>query len=79
MPVRRLQPRVGESVDAPAANVRAVDLSVERLEQSYRLADGDGPHHAYDYAAPRFDFTARLLYDGSGLVIDYPGIASRVM
>jgi len=31
----------------------------------------------YDYAAPVFDFACRLLYDESGLVLDYPGIAIR--
>jgi hypothetical protein len=31
----------------------------------------------YDYTAPVFDFACRLLYDESGLVIDYPGIAIR--
>jgi hypothetical protein len=30
-----------------------------------------------DYAAPVFDFACRLLYDESGLVLDYPGIAVR--
>ena len=40
-PVRRLGLAVGEVADAPAAYVRALDLSVERLEQRYvRLADG---------------------------------------
>lgn len=31
----------------------------------------------YDYAAPAFGFTCRLIYDESGLVPDYPGIAVR--
>jgi uncharacterized protein len=54
--------------------VRAVDLTVERLEQTYvRL-----PDQGYDYVAPVFDFACRLVYDESGLVLDYPGIAVRV-
>ncbi|MBV9411961.1 MAG: putative glycolipid-binding domain-containing protein, partial [Acidimicrobiia bacterium] len=49
-----------------------------RLEQTYqRAADGEsGP--AYDYEASRFEFSARLEYDWSGLVLRYPGIARRV-
>jgi hypothetical protein len=79
LPVRRLQLRVGEATDAPAVYVRAADLTVERLEQHYRRVEDDGPHEAYDYAAPTFDFAGRLLYDRSGLVTDYPGIASRTV
>jgi hypothetical protein len=68
---------VGESSPAPAAYVRALDLSVERLEQTYaRVPDDDG-RQAYDYESPAFDFSCRLTYDESGLVLDYPGIAVR--
>lgn len=78
LPVHRLALAVGTASDAPAAYVRAVDLSVERLEQRYaRLAD-DGSHVCFDYAAPRFDFACRLVYDAFGLVLDYPGLATRV-
>jgi Putative glycolipid-binding len=60
-----------------AAYVRALDLSAGRLEQSYaRLPDEDG-RQRYRYAAPAFGFTATLIYDQSGLVLDYPGIAVR--
>ena len=73
LPVHRLALAAGGHADAPAAYVRALDLSVTRLEQTYRrVADQD-----YDYAAPVFGFTARLVYDESGLVLEYPGIARR--
>ena len=36
-----------------------------------------GSHQRYDYTAPVFDFACRLVYDESGLVLDYPGIAVR--
>ena len=38
-------------------------------------AAATGQH--YDYTAPAFDFRCRLVYDQSGLVPDYPGIAVR--
>src|SRR4051812_7325218 len=63
-----------DASEAPAAYVR-VDGTVERLEQTYRQ-ESDG---VYDYRAPVFDFTARLEYDRHGLVVRYPGIASRAM
>jgi uncharacterized protein len=78
-PVHRLRLRVGESAAAPAAYVRALDLRVERLEQAYtRVDDGDG-HQRYDYRSPAFGFASVLTYDGSGLALDYPGIATRAL
>lgn len=77
LPVHRLALTGGERADAPAAYVRVLDLAVERLEQTYqRLAD-DGVRQRYDYASPAFDFRCRLIYDEAGLVVDYPGIATR--
>ena len=76
LPVRRMDLPVAGAAAAPAAYVRAVGLAVERLEQVYaRTTDQAGQR--YDYAAPAFDFAARLVYDESGLVLDYPGIAAR--
>jgi uncharacterized protein len=77
LPVHRLDPQAGAQAAAPAAYVRALDLSVERLEQTYLRIPDEGAHQRYDYAAPAFGFTSRLVYDDSGLVIEYPGIAQR--
>ena len=71
LPVRRLALGIGEGAEAPAAYVRAADLRVERLEQSYLRLDSAG----YDYASP--NFRAALVYDEHGLIVDYPGIAVR--
>jgi uncharacterized protein len=50
---------------------------VERLEQTYARTADEASCQRYDYAAPAFGFAARLVYDESGLVLDYPGIAVR--
>jgi uncharacterized protein len=77
-PVHRLGLAIGHDSEAPAVYVRALDVSVERLEQHYvRVAD-DGQNEQYDYSAPRFDYADRLVYDEHGLVLDYPGLAARV-
>jgi hypothetical protein len=77
LPIHRLDLPIGGQAIAPAAFVRALDLSVGRLEQTYRrIADHDA-HQRYSYSAPAFGFASRLVYDQSGLVIDYPGIAGR--
>ncbi|GAA0439432.1 hypothetical protein Acor_14000 [Acrocarpospora corrugata] len=77
LPVHRMRLAVGRRADAPAAYVRAVDLTVERLEQTYERVLDEGSHQRFDYASPAFDFACPLVYDESGLVLDYPGIAVR--
>jgi hypothetical protein len=78
-PVHRLALGVGSSADAAAAWVRAADLRVERLEQHYTRIDDHGGRPCFDYVAPSEDFASRLVFDRAGLVLDYPGIANRVL
>jgi hypothetical protein len=68
---------VGGRAAAPAVYVRAGDASIERLEQEYLRTTDEGTHQRYDYSAPAFEFACRLVYDESGLVLSYPGIAVR--
>jgi hypothetical protein len=77
LPVHRLALEPGEPAAAPAAYVRAVNLNVERLEQTYLRTDDDGPGQRYDYAAPAFGYSCQLVYDARGLLLAYPGIAVR--
>lgn len=77
LPVHRLDLAAGDRAETPAAYVRALDLSVERLEQTYTRLPDEAGRPRYLYAAPAFDFTGTLSYDESGLVLDYPGIAMR--
>jgi uncharacterized protein len=79
LPVHRLRLDVGQAAEAPAAYVRAVDLRVLRLEQRYARLEDEGGHSRYDYVSPDHDFTCVLVYDEFGLVVDYPGIAVRVV
>ncbi|MEU6781330.1 putative glycolipid-binding domain-containing protein [Nonomuraea angiospora] len=76
-PVHRMRLGVGAAAPAPAAFVRAADLAVERLEQRYARLPDEAGRQRYDYAAPVFDVACHLVYDGSGLVLDYPGLAIR--
>ncbi|MGH3270607.1 MAG: hypothetical protein ACRDN1_16370 [Trebonia sp.] len=46
------------------------------LDRGCRI-EGRAAAQSYDYAAPVFDFTCRIAYDESGLVLNYPGIAVR--
>jgi hypothetical protein len=79
--VRRLDLGVGAQAEAPAAYVRALDLRVERLEQSYtRRGDDDGSPAplAFRYAAPVFAVDVVLRCDAAGLVVHYPHLATRL-
>lgn len=76
LPVHRLDPDRGEMVVAPAAYVRVTSGGVERLEQFYTRSADHG-RLTFAYEAPAFDFHCWLVYDASGLVLDYPGIAVR--
>jgi hypothetical protein len=79
LPIHRLRLAVGQEAEAPAAYVRALGLEVERLEQRYARIEDDGTRQRFDYTAPVFDYEGRLVYDAAGLVLDYPGIAVRVL
>jgi hypothetical protein len=76
-PVHRLALAPGEAADAPAAYVRALGLVVERLEQHYARIDTGAARRRFDYVAPAYDFSCVLVYDEDGLLLDYPGIATR--
>jgi uncharacterized protein len=77
LPVHRLGLGVDQRAEAPAAYVRAVDLSVERLDQTYIRRADEADTQRYDYTAPAFAVSVQLHYDRYGLVVDYPGIARR--
>ncbi|WP_214107781.1 putative glycolipid-binding domain-containing protein [Acrocarpospora catenulata] len=76
-PIHRMDPPANTKTPAPAAYVRIGDRPVDRLDQTYLRLPDDGPHLRYDYASPAFDFTCVLIFDESGLVLDYPEIAIR--
>ena len=76
--VRRLALGIGEESEAPAVWVRALGLSVERLEQHYRRLPSTKPGERYAYSSPAFGVNCELEFDEFGVVLDYPGIATRV-
>ena len=77
LPIHRLQLAVGAKRSVPAAYVRATTLEIERLEQSYERLTGTAGASAFRYDAPAFRFRCELVVDSAGLVLDYPGIATR--
>jgi hypothetical protein len=76
--IRRMSLAVGQKREAPAAYVRALDLRVERLEQSYSRLPDVGGTQRFAYVAPAFGVSCELVFDASGVIIEYPGLAIRV-
>jgi hypothetical protein len=77
LPVHRLDLEIGTTAHTPAAYVRVHDLEVERLEQQYSRTSDEDQRQRYDYTAPAYDFSSRLVYDAACLVLVYPCIAVR--
>lgn len=74
LPIRRLAPAVGESIDVTAAWVRFPELTLQPLPQRYtRLSD-----RHYRYESNGGAFVAHLEVDDAGLVITYEGGWERV-
>jgi hypothetical protein len=68
LPIRRLDLRVGEQAEVEVAWLTWPDLDVRPIRQSYaRLAE-----NRYRYTQD--DFTAELVVDDHGLVVDYEGL-----
>jgi uncharacterized protein len=77
LPVHRIEFRQGETVQVPAAFVRAEDLGVERINQTYTLTSRSRHELRFRYTSETFGFECELTYDAAGLILTYPGIATR--
>lgn len=75
--VHRIDLTSDAPVPVPAAFVRAGDLEVVRLEQTYRCSDLGTDRIVLDYTSTTFDFSCELIVDPSGLVVSYPGLGRR--
>lgn len=76
IPIRRLDPAIGESEELLAAWVRFPALSVEPLPQRYtRLADD---RYRYESGPTLMEYAAELTVDDAGLVTVYPGGWTRL-
>ncbi len=74
LPIRRLEPAIGEAVAVTAAWVRFPELTVEPLPQRYlRLAD-----RRYRYESAGGAFVAEIEVDDLGLVTTYEGGWRRI-
>lgn len=74
LPIRRLKLAVGEDALVTAAWVKFPELTVSPLRQRYtRLAE-----NLYRYDSLESGFTAELMVDADGLVVEYGSIWRRI-
>lgn len=80
LPIRRLTDAVvGRAVAIDVAWVLLPELTVQAKPQEYTLLERSGAGSRWRFRALDSDFTAELAADDNGLVLDYPGIARRVL
>jgi uncharacterized protein len=77
LPIRRLDWSADRSYDIDVAYVRVPELDVRKARQRYTRLDGAGAGGA-SFRYESGSFSADLAVDGSGLVIDYPGLWRRL-
>lgn len=77
-PLRRLALTPGESVDLLVAYITVPDLGVRPVRQRYTCLSRSTSGDLYRYEGLESGFSADLLVDAQGLVMDYPGIWKRV-
>jgi hypothetical protein len=70
--------RGGGSVDFLMAWVSVPDLHVYPSAQRYTFLRRDGGYSVVRYEAISGGFTAEIVFDSEGLVVDYPGIGRRL-
>jgi len=79
LPIQRLPLSAGESTELTVAYVSIPDLDLDTDAQRYTCldpVDEDGGRFRYD--AVDGDFTAELVVDPDGLVVDYSDLFTRI-
>ena len=74
LPIRRLGATPGEGMEIAVAYVLAPDLRLHAGRQRYTLLPGG----RWRFEAPDSGFTADILVDAEGFVLDYPGLFRRM-
>lgn len=80
LPIRRLgHAVVGRPNVIEVAWVALPELSIQAVQQEYTLLGRDAEGSRWRFRALDSGFTAELAADGRGVVLDYLGLARRVM
>jgi hypothetical protein len=74
LPIRRLTPAIGESIDVTAVWIGFPELVVELLPQRYTRLD----ERRYRYESNNGEFVREIVVDDLGLVVSYEGLWERI-
>lgn len=78
LPIRRLGLKPGQSAELSVAYIAVPELRLETARQRYTCLESRQDGGRYRYESPARGFSAELVVDREGLVIDYPGLFRRV-
>ncbi|HEX8246616.1 MAG TPA: putative glycolipid-binding domain-containing protein [Pyrinomonadaceae bacterium] len=76
LPIKRLAPESGESVDISVVYFLVPEMIIKRSEQRYSRLEKDS--YRFEEKGLFDGFSADLTFDEDGLVIDYPNLFRRV-
>ena len=79
LPIRRLGLAPGQSAELQVAYVDVGEMRAWMEEQRYTRLELDSGEELYKYESLDGGFTANLVVDTDGLVLDYPGLFRRVL
>lgn len=74
LPIRRLAPAIGESIEVTAVWLRIPELTIEPLPQRYTRLDA----RRYRYESSGGAFVAEIEVDAQGVVVSYEGGWQRI-
>ena len=78
LPIRRLALQPGRSTEIAVVYIAVPSLRLSTARQRYERLEDSAAGAVYRFTALASGFTAELVVDGDGLVLDYPGMFQRV-
>lgn len=75
LPIRRLNLKPGQSAELSMVYIAVPDLTPRKVKQRYTCLESN---HLYRYEGLDSGFAANVVVDEDGLIVDYPGIFSRM-
>lgn len=78
LPIRRLRLQLGDSADLLVAYLNVPEFRLETARQRYTCLEAGPDRSRYRFETLPCGFTAEILVDADGLVIDYPELFQRV-
>jgi hypothetical protein len=78
LPIRRLNLALGETAIIDVAYISLPTLSCTHVQQRYTHFSDDEHSHTYRYESLDTNFQADITVDDNGLVLDYPGLFTRI-